>query len=382
MKPTLAFLVLLLFNCALFAQNQDSTQKSFLKYAFNYTGDFVRNFKGGIKTGNAYLGMADVSVSLDFGQAGLWNGGQLVARGLLMHGGTPSADLVGDIQVFSNIEAGNFTSFYEMYYQQTFDNLNFKIGQQDMNADFVTTEHGGFFVNSSFGIMPCFSANMNVPIFPIAGLGASLEYKIADKWYGKSAIFDGHPGTQEDTHYGTRWKMNKQEGYLLLQEINWYPNGKQDAENCLKLGLSHHTASAGSLKDPDKVIKGNTGFYAILDKTLVSGDQTKLNGFLQAGIFPNEQNLVSQYYGTGLVLRPVFGKNDQAGIAAAFAKYNKYAFNTDRLHAETSFDLEYEFLFQRLKIKPVVQYIVHHGHNIHFNNSLIGMVRLSFGMEN
>src|SRR5512133_2784619 len=74
-----------------------------------YTGDNVINLAGGLKSGYGYLGLANFCLSFSTANAGLWEGGGFFIRAANTHGATPSVDLIGDLQVASNIEAGDHT---------------------------------------------------------------------------------------------------------------------------------------------------------------------------------------------------------------------------------------------------------------------------------
>ena len=87
--------------------NEEVVVNSPFSYEASYTGDLVSNFKGGIKTGTAYLGLANLKAGFDTEKARWWKGGQLFVNVGNTHGGEPSATLVGDFQGISNIEAGS-----------------------------------------------------------------------------------------------------------------------------------------------------------------------------------------------------------------------------------------------------------------------------------
>ena len=112
------------------AGTEDDHKEPALSFYGSYKGDFVSNLNGGIKTGSTYLGLADLFLELNTENAGLWKGGTFMLHGANTHGGEPSANLIGDLQVVSNIEAGNHTFLYELWYSQTFGNVHTTIGLQ------------------------------------------------------------------------------------------------------------------------------------------------------------------------------------------------------------------------------------------------------------
>ena len=182
----------LLFQAAgyhhLAAQNNSS-----LSLNASYIGDWVTNMRGGIKTGSTYLGLANLKIGFDTEKAGLWKGGSFFINAANTHGGLPSANLVGDFQGVSNIEAGDLTFMYELWYKQQIDKIVLTAGLQDLNVDFSTTSYGAPFNNSSFGIQSSIADNIPSPIFPLTALGVSLQWNVSPAFSWEMALFDGTP---------------------------------------------------------------------------------------------------------------------------------------------------------------------------------------------
>jgi porin len=159
----------------------------------SYIGDVIGNVSGGKKTGALFLGMANIKIGFETKNLGLWKGGEFFLNGASTHGGTPSEKLLGDFQVASNIEAGNHTYLHELWYKHSFETFEIVIGLQDLNAEFVTSEYAGSFINSSFGIPSLIADNIPVPIFPLTALGIAGKFKISEDVAIQAAIFDGLP---------------------------------------------------------------------------------------------------------------------------------------------------------------------------------------------
>jgi hypothetical protein len=142
-----------------------------------FSGDFVevKHLNEDVKP--FYLGLGAVQLTLKTEENGWWKGGALSLFVANTHGDNPSADDVGDLQVFDNIEAPNPRTwtfgkkygmpnrsfFYEFYYQQVIKNFRFLIGQSDLNYDFQYSNYGANFLNSSFGISP--EVTVNLPTY-------------------------------------------------------------------------------------------------------------------------------------------------------------------------------------------------------------------------
>ncbi|MFZ4726571.1 MAG: carbohydrate porin, partial [Paludibacter sp.] len=168
----------LFFQFGAVAQENSDVKLSAFDYEASYLGDLVTNFHGGIKTGITYLGFANVKTGFNTQKANWWRGGLFIMNIGNTHGGEPSANLVGDFQGISNIEAGNHTFIYELWYKQHIGTVDFTVGLQDLNANFAASKNGALYTNSSFGIQSSISDNISIPVFPLTALGVNLNWKI------------------------------------------------------------------------------------------------------------------------------------------------------------------------------------------------------------
>ncbi|HEY3388237.1 MAG TPA: carbohydrate porin, partial [Prolixibacteraceae bacterium] len=139
------------FNTIQAEENQDSVSRPYYIEG-SYIGDLVSNLNGGIRKGTTWLGLANLKAGINTREAGWWKGGEFRINAANTHGGTPSASFVGDFQGVSNIEAGNLTFMYELWYKQTVGDFSLVLGLQDLNSNFAIAENGNLFTNSSFGI--------------------------------------------------------------------------------------------------------------------------------------------------------------------------------------------------------------------------------------
>ena len=214
-KITLVFFIIL-SSLNIIAQTDTAHKKSPLSYEATYIGDAVNNFSGGIKKGSAYLGMVNIRVLLNTKDAGLWKGGELFINGANTHGGCPSANLSGDFQVASNLEAGNLTYLHEFYYKQKTGNFTIIAGLQDLCAEFISSKNAALFLNSSFGIHSSISSNMPVPIFPLTSVGTQIHYNFSEKITIKIAMFDGLPDDFEKNPHNISWRLSGDDGSFVL----------------------------------------------------------------------------------------------------------------------------------------------------------------------
>lgn len=346
-----------------------SAQKKFWSLEATYTGDLVSNFTGGIKTGTTYLGMATLNAGVDFETAGLWKNGDAFIKLANTHGGEPSSTLVGDFQGVSNIEAGNLTWLYELWYKQAFGKFSITGGLQDLNINFATSDCGGIFTNSSFGIHSSLADNIPTPIFPLTALGLNAEWSPSDNWKIKAAIFDGTPDDFENNPYNVHWQLSKDQGFLTVTEIKYEESLIRNQTGCYKIGFYYHQHN-----DTIDAEQKNRGFYFVGDQHIT--DNFCL--FSQIGISPKQLNKNNLYYSIGFKYENIFKNrpDDFLGFAVAHA-----GIHDSPAGSETAIECTYHLVLnENMYIRPDLQYIINPaGTETKLKNALVGMVR--FGVE-
>jgi porin len=112
-----------------------------------YSGDVLTNSSGGIETGTRYLDNLDLNLEVDVAQAWGIGSGKLFVHGLYNNGGTFSDELVGDLQIVSNIEAEEAWRIFEAWYELGGDTWSFRTGLYDLNSEFDGNEVGSIFLH-------------------------------------------------------------------------------------------------------------------------------------------------------------------------------------------------------------------------------------------
>ncbi len=344
-------------------------QKNILNFGANYTGDLVNNFSGGIKSGTSYLGLATIFADFNSENVGWWNGGEASIKLANTHGGEPSATLIGDFQGVSNIEAGNLTWLYELWYKQRFGNFSVTAGLQDLNKNFAVLDCADFFINSSFGIHSSIADNVPSPIFPLTALGVEFKWDFSPKASLKAAIYDGTPDDFEKNPFNLNWDIRKDDGFLAVSEFEFSPELFKGKCGKYKIGVYYHQHN-DSLDAEQK----NGGVY-------LTGSQQVLKYltlFSQLGVSPKNINSHNHYFSFGISLDN-FLKNrpdDRFGLAVAHA-----GIDSDRKRSETAFELTYHLnVTKNLYIRPNFQYIVNPaGTDEKLGNAFVGILR--FGLE-
>jgi porin len=378
-KTTLTFLFIQIAFIKIGFSQKDSLKlkiDSPFTYNASYGGDLVTNHSGGIKTGTNYLGLANFKIGFDPQKAGLWKNGYLFLNAANTHGVRPSANLVGDFQGVTNIEAGNLTFLYELWYKQTIQNFVVIVGLQDLNTQFATSEYGGSFVNSSYGIQASIADNITAPIFPLTALGLTLQWNISKQLLGQVAIFDGTPDNFETNPYNLNWTLSKNDGMTGISEFQFSGSLIKGLKGTYKFGAYFHEHISDSISQ----IENNYGFYFIGDQQVfVSKDNKRgLSVFTQIGLCPKDKNTNNRFISLGTVYRGLIKSRtlDETGIAFAYAGFSKKLVGN-----ETAIELNYRLhVSDNIFIKPDFQYIINPaGTDYKLKNAFVSILR--FGIN-
>jgi len=357
---------IILYSClALFTRLTIFSQESIpagneaFRFEASYVGDNINNLSGGIKTGSCYLGMANIRLSFNTGNAGLWKGGEFYINSANTHGASPSGEFIGDLQVVSNIEAGNHTYIQELWYKQLIGHLELTAGLQDLNVEFVNSEYSSLYLNSSFGILPTISGNIPAPIFPLTSLGLSVKWQVSEKATWLTALYDGCPTDFEDNPYNLSWKFNSDDGTLAISEFQ-FSTTFNNMPGTYKAGIYthyHFLKVSDESDEPDSLCETNYGFYVIADQMLWRKPEDKggLGLFVQFGFAPEKFNFNHYYTGAGLNFYGLLKNtgDDILGLAIAHAGIAEVT------GSETTLELTYQLpLTKNIFIQPDFQYVI------------------------
>lgn len=376
---TLILICLLLTNRVSCQETRPENEPVF-SFNASYIGDVVTNFHGGIKTGSRYLGLANFSLGIKTSSLGLWKGGTLFINGANTHGGDPSADLIGDFHIVSNIETTDLTFLHELWYRQKLGKLEITAGLQDLNSEFVTTEYGSIFLNSTFGTPSTIANNVPSPIFPLTAIGVTFKLKIVDNNFLKFAFFDGLPTSFTDNPHNLRWTIDEEEGIFAISEFT--RSGKFNGlEGNYSTGIYYHSQLAGTTGDVSSGAKKyNYGLYLIADQQVWRDpDGTRgLGVFGQFAVSPKNINSHYLYLGYGVAFSGFIpGRGDDVlGIAI-----NRTFATSSLLQEESVIEISYKaILNESLFVQPDIQYIMNPGGSeFSRGNAFSGLLR--FGLS-
>jgi len=317
-------------------------------FSASYVGDAYYNAVGGIKRGGGFMGMGNIRVGFDTGRAGWWRGGELMVNGASIHGKSLTENYLGDMQVASNIDGGEHAYLHELWFRQRLGRrVTMTLGLQDLNADFMVSEGGGEFINSSFGVPPVISTGIPVPIFPLTGLGAAVKWDVNDSWAVQAALFDGCQTDFDENPHNLCWKLCREDGALAMAEAHYLGR--------FKLGAYYHTRLR------------NYGVYAMVDQPL----SPKFALFGQYTLAPRNRN-INNY---SLALGANFAAAESHSLGAAVTHAGLH--QSGHRH-ETAVEIYYKYtLSDNIALQPDVQWVVNpSGGEAKLPNALVGMLRL------
>lgn len=154
------------------------------------------NLTGGLHQGAVYDGLTTIGLTFDLEKLG-WQGASAYVSAVQIHGRGPSANLVGNVQLVSGLEATRDTKLYDAWFEQNLPRLklNIRIGQEGANDELMITQYGALFLNSSFGFpaLPAVDLPSGGPNFPLATPFVRLRYQAADQLSLTVAVYNGDP---------------------------------------------------------------------------------------------------------------------------------------------------------------------------------------------
>jgi porin len=352
-----------------------------------YIGDVWRNTTGGLRTGSAYLGNANLSVAVDGGRALGVDGASFYVDVQSIHGQGVSSRLVGDAQVLSNIEAQSQLRLYEMWMERSFSERNgrsLRFGLYDLNSEFDTLDTAHLFLNASSGVGPTLAqSGANGPsIFPVTSLGGRVQWSFSPAWSARMALFDGVPGDPNHPELN-RIRFGTHDGLLAITEVG-YAGAKLHK---LALGAWGYTERFDEIvpESSDETpahVRGNRGFYLIGEGQLFAeaGDSAQgLNAFMRVGTANDRLNRFKDFVGGGLVYTGALPNRpaDQLGLAISSvgngSVYRRAlaadGFATDR--RETNIELTYRFgVTKWFTLQTSVQHISNPDTNPMLDNAM------------
>lgn len=342
------------------AQVADSASAPALTADASYTADVAATVHGGLKRGTVYLGFLHAGVHLDLGRLGLLKGGALYVAAASTHGGMPSADYTGDMQVWDNIEAGNHTYLYQLWYRQRLGRWWLSAGIQDMNEHFMALDAAALYLNSSFGLNSVIAINDHPSTYPQMLTGLDLGWDLDDALTLAVGIYNGAAPSFAGNRWNMKQRVNVDNCCLLLGQASW-----QARASAVNAGVWYHTA------------EHDFGMWAMGQHRLLQDGRRTLDGFAAAACSPTKQEHVTANLLGGLNLGGLVVDRDMLGLAATAIRVAGQGW-------ETALELNYNVpVAGELYVSPDVQYIVSPGASRQSKNALVLALRcgMSFSLS-
>jgi porin len=314
---------------------------------------------------------------------------------------------------------------FELWFQQNLlnDKISLRLGQLTADTEFIISRYGATFINATFG-WPAFMY-MNLPgggpQFPMGALGVRLAVNPLYWFKYQTAIFQGNVYAENVNLHGFAWRLNSQNGLFFLNEAQflWKQSEKQTGlPGQFKAGAWVDTAKFTNPND-DNLVRGNYGFYFILDQMLYSKpaegpaaarkdsksalSETDGNGatpagqksdqglgwFGRIGYEPQYHDFIGFYFDTGLTYKaliPTRG-DDTLGVAFAYARLSSGARRAAvqdgsvGVGAEMALEATYQAQINKwLSIQPDLQFIINPGGNEDLGNAVVigGRISITF----
>ena len=318
-------------------------------FTMTETSEYLANLRGGLARGGAYDGLTTATLAIDTQKAFGLPGGTFNVSGLQIHGRNLSQYNLGTLNTASGIEADDTTRLWELWYQQSIlpDRVDFKVGQQSLDQEFMVSSYANTFVNTMFGWagVPSYDMPSGGPAYPLSALGVRVRGKITPSLTALAGVFDGNPApgvgdSQRLNGSGTNFNLHNGALYIgeLQYAINQPSEGQMDYGGAKPLGGLPGTYKVGLWYNNERFAdqrtnathKGDYSLYAVADQMVwrPNPDEPRSIGvFARVMGAPGDRNLVSVSANVGVVMKAPFkGRDDDSiGLGLAYIKVGSHA---------------------------------------------------------
>jgi porin len=312
------------------------------------TSEVLGNPTGGVRLGVIYEGVTEMSLGLDTEKAFGWQGGVLNISAFQIHGRGLSINDLDNLNLVSGIEADRSTRLFELWYQQGFlrDRLDIRVGQIAADQEFMITQYGTVFINSSFGwpVLPGVDLPAGGPAYPFAATGVRLRAKPTEQLTLLAGLFNGNPAgpglgdPQRRDSSGLYFSMSN--GAFAIAQAQYAINqgaGANGLPGSYKLGGWYNSNAFTNrfytllvlpptvVPRPLRLAHGDYSFYAVADQLVYRTPGTKDGGigvFVRAMGAPGDRNLVSFFGQGGATYKGLISSrpNDTAGLGFLYTR--------------------------------------------------------------
>ena len=137
-------------------------------------------------------------------------------------GRSASAELVGVnvAQVVNGWEASTAFRVFDLYLAQRFgDGGVLRAGQLAVDSDFMVSRYAGTMLNGSFGDLPSQNANLDAPVYPVAGPGIFASSPLGSTLTGRLGLYTADTAPDTAGNHGFAWRLGNNAGYVAFAEL-------------------------------------------------------------------------------------------------------------------------------------------------------------------
>lgn len=357
-----------------------------LQFQMVSSNEVFGNVSGGTRRGAIFEGLLQAGVQADLAKLVGWEGASFKAYGYYAYGPGLSQRYTHDLSTVSNIDAYDSLRLDEIWLQQELWDQHFSLraGLLAFDTEFIISESGALFLNSTFAVPAGVSANFQTPIFPLSAPGVRLAWDSKEAWLVRCGAYSGDLGTQDRTNrHGTRFAFSSESGGIFLGEAVRKLSFSRDGQalpGSFKIGGFYDSGRFDDLNGAPARSRGCGGGYLILDQALYrerkppggpkeSGDSEQgLNCFCRVcGAGPDEHALLTWYGDAGITYKGLLpGRaDDSCGLAFAYLRTNDQLASSDPGSAsrhEAVIEATYQASFgKHLTVQPDCQCVFNPG---------------------
>ncbi|QYE33321.1 carbohydrate porin (plasmid) [Polymorphobacter sp. PAMC 29334] len=370
-----------------------SNHRKPIDVTFNYSSDLNADVAGGESRGLVYLGRASVLFDADLDHLIGLPGATAHLSFSNIHGIGLSGRHVSNLLLVSGLEAEPATRLNQLWFQiAPTSTTTLRVGKFTAAQEFMVTETGNLFVNSTFGWPAGFATDLpsGGPSYPISDAGVRLAAKPDDHTTLRIAVFAGDPAGPG----GGDPQQREKQGFntfglsgrpFIIGQISRDTGGTMPALTATLGGWVHFDRFAvvsNPSVAPGPVLPpfgrgANYAVYGLIDGQLwqsTTDEKRLVSGFFRLSCSPSDRNVVDLYADAGITLSDPFAgrDSDKLGLGVGIARISPRLRSAAQTLLESStsatypaaleavIELSYQAaLIGKLQVQPNLQFVIH-----------------------
>jgi porin len=369
--------------------------------------DVLGNPVGGQRHGLREFANLGLDVDFDLAKLADLTGSRFHVSVSQRWGTNLSKEDIGNVLNVAQLCCGPTFRLVNLYLEQSLqqDQFNIRLGRMVAGDEFLSSPLYALFVQTGINSNPA-GILLNVPgmtSYPFATWGLRLRVKPVESLYAMAGVFNGDSSLADNRKHGVDFSM-RGPVFAIAEAGYRFNQGKGDTglPGNHKLGVYYDNGRfADFLRDhrdgisaqsglPPRTIRGNTGFYILMDQMLYrEGDAESKQGLTPLAallIAPNENvNRFPLFVAAGLVYQGLLPHRDRdvAAFGAVYGKFSDQLQRAQRVKQLTDpsigiqryeLALEWTYMIQVtpwLQVQPDIQYIINPGGTGRIKDALV-----------